>query len=112
MRMAFLPGEIYELQGGTRPNLVRQKGQAFLKKFPHSSFVPDVLFYLGNAEETAWNLDYPHPKPTFRDQALAYYTQVLQSPKRKDYAEHLSYALPRLRAGYATGNMLYWCFCD
>ncbi len=108
MGMGFMPGERF----GISPKPVGEKGLAFLVKYPQSPFVPDVMFFLGNAEETVWNTGYPQTDSKFRDRALTYYDKLLQTPKAQKYSNHLAYTLPRLRAGYATANMLYWCFCD
>jgi hypothetical protein len=108
---------------------VLKGGHAFLEKYPDSEFAPDIQFYMGLAAETLYNLgtmknnpflessglnlsQYSETAEDARMDTLSYYEKVLQSSKKTVYANHLKYVLPRLRAGYATGCLYYFCFYD
>ncbi|MDP2983854.1 MAG: hypothetical protein Q8O92_11055 [Candidatus Latescibacter sp.] len=108
---------------------VLEEGFTFLKKYPGSEFAPDIKFYMGQAEETLFNLgiikdhpardtyrlsmsSYADKSEDARKQAIGYYDEVLRSPQKGLYENYLKYILPRLRAGFATGTDYYFCFYD
>lgn len=116
-------------EGQDQWKIVLERGATFLKKFPGSEFAPDVRFYMGQAEETLFNLgiikdhpardtyrlsmsSYADKSEDARKQAIEYYEEVLRSPQKGVYENYLKYILPRLRAGFATGNDYYFCFYD
>jgi hypothetical protein len=115
--------------GNDQWRTVLDLGLDFLVKHTDSVFAPDTNFYLGKAAETLYNLgiveDYPAretsglSKDQFADKsedarikAIKYYEEVLQSPQKEKYEDHLKNILPRLRAGFGTGCTYYFCFYD
>ncbi len=105
---------------------VLSEGQAFLEHYTESEFTPDVLFFLGKAEETLFCLgltkseDFAYVQWTkyeayselSRLNAMAYYEQVLRTEKAAKYKSHLKFILPRLRAAISTGSTYYYCGYD
>jgi hypothetical protein len=115
--------------GSDQWSTVLESGLDFLAKHPDSVIAPDIRFYLGKAAETLYNLgimdDHPERETSglnkgqfadrsedARTQAIHYYEEVLQSPQKGKYEDHLKYILPRVRAGFATGCTYYFCFYD
>jgi hypothetical protein len=108
---------------------VLSEGAVFLEKYPGSEFVPDIRFYMGQAEETLFTLgtikdnpfmessglsweQYADQSEYARKKAIGYYDEVLRSSQKSVYENYLKYVLPRLRAGFATGCHYYFCFYD
>ncbi|MFC1490122.1 hypothetical protein ACFL6K_02810 [Candidatus Latescibacterota bacterium] len=104
--------------------VVIQRGTEFIEKYPESEFVPEILFFLGKAEETLYSVSLTkndnyvnykaHQDETAqsRKNALKYYEKFLKTDKAHLYDEHLKYIMPRLRLGVSTGSRFYHCFHD
>jgi len=124
MFVGFDPSHICA-EGSEQWSKVLTEGKTFLDKYSNSPFVVDVLFLMGEAEETVFTLGLTRNDEVYVDwtkyidkneesrvNALKYYHQVLKMPSGKKYENRLKYILPRLKTGVSTGNKRYYCIYD
>lgn len=94
---------------------VIKEGERFLALGADSPFLTRVLFLMGKANETAYSVGLSVDKyryvcektdcaalskdgEKYRLEAVKYYTETLSRPDGREYEEHLSRVLPRLKA--------------
>lgn len=115
---------------------VIQQGIPFLESHPNSSDRFDVQLAVAQAYETWWSLsqaaipgqsatevnddaepdadprEYQQGAEAARQQAIARYTQFLQSDPKSDYAIYAARQLPRLKSGIDTGQRRFYCIVE
>jgi hypothetical protein len=114
---------------------VIQQGIPFLEKHTKSPYQLDVRVAVAQAYETWWSLSqapipdqnlvteteaeteepdadprqYQQGSEAARQQAIAYYTQLLQTVPQSDSAIYAARQLPRLKSGFDTGQRRFYC---
>jgi hypothetical protein len=105
---------------------VISQAEQFLKDHPQTPHRVEVLLALAEAYETWWSLSRASPEKeiyadpsqyqdgaeTARDQAIAYYEQVLRQAPADAAAAAARRQLPRLRLGIDTNQRRFFCVYD
>lgn len=113
------------------PDLFREvieKGEAFLARYPQTSFHKEVLYTLAVANESWWSISHapaddpivsapPYPRRAInatqsavaKDRAIRYYRVIVQLAPDSPEAASALRRLPRLELGLDTGQRRFFC---